>query len=56
MPIFRIDYGQHDGISFLHYHIYNSKGNIISDAIPLNTTNPLYKKYENIINHILPRR
>ena len=51
MLIFRNDYGQHGGDSFLHLHRFQPNGDIIKGITKLNTTDKLYKQYDKIINY-----
>lgn len=52
MPVFEIDYGQHDGKKTLHVHYYSNGNRINNQVHKLKTDDDLYKKYKNIFRGV----
>lgn len=52
MPIYRIDYGQHDGKYSLHVHFYKD-GNAINDPVYLHKGDPLYEKHKKLFKGVV---
>ncbi len=51
MPIYRIDYGQHDGKKSLHVHFYKD-GDQVNDPSYLHKGDPLFEKHKNLFKGV----
>lgn len=51
MPVYRIDYGMHNGNKFLHIHYYKD-GNTLPNPYELKKGDELYKKHKRLFRGI----
>ncbi len=51
MPVYRIDYGMHNGKKSLHVHYYKD-GNALPNPINLKSSDPLYKKHKRLFKGV----
>lgn len=51
MPVYRIDYGMHNGKKFLHVHYYEN-GDTLPNPKKLRVGDPLYEKHKNLFKGV----